>query len=212
MKFSLEPEHKTELKKIVKSGMSPVIIVQRAKILLLKDDGKSGESIAGELGVNRHTVDLWVKKYRQRKPENGIMEIPSVSRGRGRKEEITGEAKAWLMGVACQKPKDLGYAAETWTTPALTRHVRQHAEETGHGRLSTISESGVFGILNKGNVKPFRVRYYCERRDPGFDTKMHNVLLVYKQVSLQFDKDGNLLPFEGEKATHVLSYDEKPGI
>ncbi len=83
MKSSLEPEHKTELKKIVKSGMSPAIIVQRTKILLLKDDGKSGESIAGELGVNRHTVDLWVKKYRQRKPENSIMEILSVSRGRG---------------------------------------------------------------------------------------------------------------------------------
>lgn len=40
---------------------------------------------------------------------------------------------------------------------------------------------------------------------------MHNVLFVYKQVSLQFDKKGKLIPFEG-KATHVLSYDEKPGI
>jgi len=212
MKFSLEPAHKTELKKIVKSGMSPVIIVQRAKILLLKDDGKSSESVAEELDINRHTVDLWVKKYRQRKPENSIMEILSVSEGRGRKEEITGEAKTWLISVACQKPTDLGYAAETWTTPALTRHIRQHAQEAGYGRLSTISESGVFDILNKSNIKPFRIRYYCERRDHEFDTKMHNVLLVYKQISLQFDKDGNLLPFEGDKVTHVLSYDEKPGI
>ena len=40
---------------------------------------------------------------------------------------------------------------------------------------------------------------------------MHNVLLVYKQLSFQFDEDGNLLPFEGQ-VTHVLSYDEKPGI
>ncbi len=212
MKFSLEPEHKTELKKIVKSGMSPVIIVQRAKILLLKDGGKSGEAVAEELGINRHTVDLWVKKYRHRKPGDSIMEILSVSEGRGRKEEITGEAKTWLISVACQKPTDLGYAAETWTNPALTRHIRQHAEEAGYGRLSTISESSVFDILNKSNIKPFRIRYYCERRDPEFDTKMHNVLLVYKQISLQFDEEGNLLPFEGDKVTHVLSYDEKPGI
>ncbi len=212
MKFSLEATHKTELKRIVKSGMSPVIIVQRAKILLLKDDGKSGETIAEELGINRHTVELWVKKYRQRKPENTIMEILSVSEGRGRKNEITGEAKTWLISVACQKPADLGYAAETCTTPALTRHIRQHAQEAGYGRLSTISESGVYDILNKSNIKPFRIRYYCERRDPDFDAKMHNVLLVYKQVSLQFDKAGTLLPFEGGKVTHVLSYDEKPGI
>ena len=42
---------------------------------------------------------------------------------------------------------------------------------------------------------------------------MHNVLLVYKQLSLQFDENGQLLPFpEDEQVTHVLSYDEKPGI
>ena len=41
---------------------------------------------------------------------------------------------------------------------------------------------------------------------------MHNILLVYKQLSLQFDKDGKLLPFEDGQSTHVLAYDEKPGI
>ena len=42
---------------------------------------------------------------------------------------------------------------------------------------------------------------------------MHNVLLVYKQLSLQFDKKGQLLPFcEDDQVVHVLSYDEKPGI
>ncbi len=70
----------------------------------------------------------------------------------------------------------------------------------------------MFDILNKSNIKPFRIRYYCERKDLEFDTKMHNVLLVYKQISLQFDKEGNLLSFEDGKVTHVLSYDEKPGI
>lgn len=34
---------------------------------------------------------------------------------------------------------------------------------------------------------------------------------MYRQVSLQFDEEGNLIPFEGQ-VTHVLSYDEKPGI
>ena len=42
---------------------------------------------------------------------------------------------------------------------------------------------------------------------------MHNVLLVYKQLSMQFDGDGHLLPWEEDKeVVHVLSYDEKPGI
>lgn len=207
----LTTEHKEKLEKLVKSGMTPAIIVQRAKILLFKADGRSNDSVADELGINKRTVLLWTKKYRNRSANETLDDILSVSEGRGPKEEFSGEAKTWMIGIACQKPKDLGYAVETWTNSALTRHIRQHAAAAGYQRLTTISESSVFNILSKSNIKPFRVQYYCERRDPDFDSKMHNVLLVYKQVSLQFDEEGKLIPFEGQ-ATHVLSYDEKPGI
>ena len=40
---------------------------------------------------------------------------------------------------------------------------------------------------------------------------MHNVLVVYKQISMQFNEDGMLKPFEGTPV-HTLSYDGKPGI
>lgn len=212
MKFTLEPDHKIVLEKLSKSGMTPVLTAQRAKILLLKEQGMSSSDIAGELGISRHTAELWIKKYRARTQTDTIEDLLSVSEGRGRKEEITGEARTWLISVACMKPKDLGYAAETWTTSSLTKHIRTHAKEVGHERLSTITESGVYKILDKSNIKPFRIQYYCERRDPDFEKKMHNVLLVYKQLSIQFDEDGQLLPFEDDQVTHVLSYDEKPGI
>lgn len=212
MKFTLEADHKTVLEKLAKSGMTPVATSQRAKILLLKEQGKSCSDIADELGISRHTVELWVKKYRLRTSKDSLEDLLNVSEGRGRKEEITGEARTWLISIACMKPKDLGYAAETWTTRSLTKHIRAHAKEAGYERLSTITESGVYKILDKSNVKPFRIQYYCERRDPDFDQKMHNVLLVYKQLSLQFDENGNLLPFEDGQITHILSYDEKPGI
>lgn len=212
MKFTLEEDHKFALEKLAKSGMTPLLTAQRAKILLLKNQGKSSSDIADKLGISRHTVELWIKKYRSRTPEDTLENLLSVSEGRGRKEQITGEARTWLIGIACMKPKELGYAAETWTTRSLTKYIRNHAKEAGYERLSTITESGVYKILDKSNIKPFRIQYYCERRDPNFDQKMHNVLLVYKQLSLQFDKDGNLLPFEDGQVTHVLSYDEKPGI
>lgn len=212
MKFTLEADHKAVLEKLSKSGMTPVATARRAKILLLKEQGKSCSNIADELGISRHTVELWVKKYRARTSKDSIEDLLNVSEGRGRKEEITGEARAWLISIACMKPKDLGYAAEVWTTSSLTKHIRAHARENGYERLSTITESGVYKILDKSNIKPFRIQYYCERRDPDFDRKMHNVLLVYKQLSLQFDKDGKRLPFGDGQITHVLSYDEKPGI
>jgi transposase len=212
MKFKLNQPDKIQLEKLANSGMTPILIAQRAKILLKKSDGKSGTVIAEELGVNRHTVELWVKKYRERSSDKTISEILSVDKGRGRKEEISGETKAWLISVACTQPKNLGYAAETWTTKALTKHINSTACEAGFDRLATITESGVYKILDKSDIKPFRIQYYCERRDPDFGSKMHNVLLVYKQLSLQFDENGQMIPFENGDCTHVLSYDEKPGI
>lgn len=212
MKFTLDDNHRAELEKLANSGMTPVVIAQRAKILLLKNAGKSASSIADELDISRHTAELWIKKYRARTEDDSIEALLSINKGRGRKEEITGEAKTWLISIACTQPKEFGYAAETWTTKSLTKHINKTAAGAGYERLSTITESGVYRILDKSKIKPFRIQYYCERRDPDFDDKMHNVLLVYKQLSMQFDEDNNLLPFEDEEVVHVVSYDEKPGI
>ncbi len=42
---------------------------------------------------------------------------------------------------------------------------------------------------------------------------MHNVLFVYKQISIRFDEDGNLVPYKNEDSeTHTGSCDVKPGI
>ena len=121
MKFTLDANHKAALEKYVNSGMTPVVIAQRAKILLLKATGKSATAIADEVGVSRHTAELWIKKYRTRSEEDSIEKLLNVSKGRGRKEEVFGEAKTWLISVACTQPKNFGYAAETWTTKSLTQ-------------------------------------------------------------------------------------------
>ena len=41
---------------------------------------------------------------------------------------------------------------------------------------------------------------------------MHDVLLVYKQVSMQFDENGQLIIPVDEPMVHTVSCDEKPGI
>ena len=212
MKFSLQPNDRSALERIVSSGMTPVIISKRAMILLKKAENKSSKIVAQEMSINRHTVELWCNKYRNRMPEQTIYDILNVSPGRGRKEEITGEAKTWLISISCMKPKELGYSAETWTINSLTKHIHLVAKDAGYERLSTITKSSVHRILNKAGIKPFRIQYYCERRYPDFEEKMHNILLLYKKLSMQFDDEGRLLPSEDERVTHIISYDEKPGI
>ena len=183
--------------------------VCRARILLLRSDGISVDEIAEKVGLNRCSVMLCVKKYIQGGVENALFDAP----GRGRNAEITDDEKAWIINFACQKPVDFGYAAETWTYAKLTSHINKNAEAAGYTRLSTIHKSTIHNILDEAEIKPFRIKYYCENRDPDFDAKMHNVLLVYKQLSIQFDEDGKLITFDNDgEAVHVLSFDEKPGI
>lgn len=183
--------------------------VNRARILLLKAEGASIDSIADKVGMNRKSVMLCINKYLEGGVENALFDAP----GRGRNAEITDDEKAWVINIACQKPVDLGYSAEVWTRALLTKHINRFAEEAGHTRLSTISQSKIRTILEDADIRPNKITYYCENRDIDFDRKMHNVLLVYKQLSLQFDGNGQLLPFDGDsQIVHVLSYDEKPGI
>ena len=173
----------------------------------MKADGHSIDDIADKVGMNRKSVMLCLSKFKEGGIENALFDAP----GRGRNPEITDEEKAWIINIACQRPADYGYAAETWTYAKLTSHINKTAEAAGYVRLSTIHKSTVYTILSEADIKPHKITYYCENRDPDFDSKMHNVLLVYKQLQMQFDESGNLIPFGG-MPVHVLSYDEKPGL
>ena len=207
--ITLTTEERAYLEMQTRSRTIQAQTVCRARILLLKADGKSIDVIADKVGINRCSVMLCLKKFKEGGVENALFDAP----GRGRNAEITDDEKAWVINIACQKPVNLGYSAEVWTRALLTKHINKFAEEAGHTRLSTISQSKVRTILEEADIKPNKIKYYCENRDPDFDQKMHNVLLVYKQLSLQFDEKGQLIPFkEDEQVVHVLSYDEKPGI
>lgn len=207
--INLTAEDREYLKMQTRARTIQAQTVSRARILLLKADGRSIDDIADKVGINRKSVMLCLNKYAEGGVENALFDAP----GRGRNAEITDDEKAWIINIACQKPIDFGYAAETWTYARLTSHINKNAEAAGYTRLSTIHKSTVHSILDEAEIKPFRIKYYCENRDPDFDSKMHNVLLVYKQLSIQFDENGHLIPWAEDKETvHVLSYDEKPGI
>ena len=205
--IELSNEEREYLKLQTRARTIQAQTVTRARILLLRADSVSIDAIADKVGLNRCSVMLCLKKFKEGGIENALFDAPS----RGRNAEITDEEKAWIINIACQKPIDFGYAAETWTYAKLTSHINKTAEAAGYTRLSTIHKSTVNTILDEADIKPHKITYYCENRDPDFDSKMHNVLLVYKQLEMQFDESGKLIISE-DTPIHVLSYDEKPGI
>ena len=205
--IELSNEEREYLERQTRARTIQAQTVTRARILLLRADSVSIDAIADKVGINRCSVMLCLKKFKEGGIENALFDAP----GRGRNAEITDEEKAWIINIACQKPIDFGYAAETWTYAKLTSHINKTAEAAGYTRLSTIHKSTVHTILDEADINPHKITYYCENRDPNFDSKMHNVLLVYKQLEMQFDESGKLIISE-DTPIHVLSYDEKPGI
>ena len=203
----LTDDDKTYLNKLLAQNTLEIRIYQRAKILLLKSEGISNMDISGKLDIGIGVVQRCLNKFK----DHGVESALHDNKGRGRKAEITDDDITWVINKACQKPKEYGYSAEFWYPMSFRKFINSIAEEQGHPRMSTVAETTLRKILSNARIKSFRVSYYCESQDPEFDTKMHEVLVVYKQVQMQFDEEGKLIPFEND-TIHILSYDEKPGI
>lgn len=57
---------------------------------------------------------------------------------KGRPVEIADDAIAWIIGIACQRPADLGNTQELWTLKNFHQYIQNHVEEAGYPRIATI--------------------------------------------------------------------------
>jgi transposase len=190
-----------QLQLIARSRTEPSARVERARVLLAYRADPSFFAVGQALGLHHQTVQRCV----ERAVANGALAALDDNPRPGREPVITMEARAWLVALACRKAKDLGYPHEVWTTRLLAQHAREHGPPAGHACLRDLAQGTVCKILDAEEVKPHKVRYYLQRRDPEFQQKMTEVLCVYRQVKL-------LKRRPQRDAVAIVSYDEKPGI
>lgn len=169
-------ENLSYLRQVSHSRTEQVRRVERANILLLHSIGVGSTTIARDLQISVPTVLRCLQKAK----EFGIHVALDDLQRPGKPPKLTPEAKAWILSLACQKPKELGFSYELWTVRFLAEYIRNHAEEKGHPSASSISGGTISKLLKAQRVKPHKVTYYVERRDPEFDTKMVQVLHVYQ--------------------------------
>ena len=193
-----------ELERISRSRTESVRRVERAKLLLGYVAGEPISAIARSLKTNRPKVYRCVRKALDVGALPALDDLPR----RGRPTTISAGSRAWLVALACRKPAELGYAEELWTVRRLSEHARRHCRDAGHPDLLSVAPGTVSRILANQEVRPHKITYYLERRDPAFDEKMAQVLCFYREVALVRergeDPDAPLVAY--------LSYDEKPGI
>ncbi|MCC6364844.1 MAG: IS630 family transposase [Bryobacterales bacterium] len=204
-KLVLTDEERQRLDRLRTSRTAPARDVFRARILWRYHAGETVTEIARALNTTRVSVLKWVDKALQMGVEAGTMDTFH----KPREAVIIDDAKAWVVHLACCKPKDLGYAAELWTRSALARHVRKHAAHEGYPALAKAAKATVQRILAAQELQPHKVKYYLERRDPDFKTKMRIVLTVYQEVAMQNEaRDKGVV----HPAVITVAMDEKPGV
>lgn len=200
--LSITQEESEYLAQVANSRTEGFDRVRRARVLLAYSEGQPTTQIRDEVGISFGALCKCIKKALSSGIEQALNDLPRS----GRPAEITPQARTWVVALACAKPKELGYAAELWTYNALAKHIRAHCREVGFVMLERISKGTVRKILQTHELKPHKVDYYLERRDPEFERKMAEVLLVYKQVQMQQQGDALDTP------EVTISCDEKPGI
>lgn len=201
----LSTEQRSKLEELAGSRSAPLREVERAKVLLAYAQGKAPTEIQRLLGVSRPTIYKCIDKALAAGVDTGLRDRFH----RPHAAQISDEAKAWVINLACRQPKSLGMAAELWTLSALAAYVALHAVAAGFPRLSRAGKSTVWRILDAHELKPHRVRYYLEKRDTQFERKMAEVLMVYRDVMLyraEAAHDARPLP------VYTVSVDEKPGV
>ena len=194
-----------QLNQLNTSRKAPFREVQRAKILILYSQSVSITEIQKKTRASRPTIYKCIDKALAAGVDAGLKDYFHKPFD----PVITNDAKSWVINVACTKPKDHGLAAELWTYSELAKYTRKHAPSAGYDCLANAVKATIWRILDANPIQPHKIKYYLERRDPDFDQKMQEILMVYEEVNLQNKQQSGT---EIYPSVITVSIDEKPGV
>ena len=152
----LTEDERRELVRLVRSKLSSVRAVQRARIVLLAADGKQNRDIAVTLGIGRVQVARWRERYRQQRLAGIERDLP-----RGAPPATVDVAQ--LVELTTQSTPE---AATHWST-------RTMAAKLG------VSAASVSRHWRANGLKPHLVRSFKVSRDPKFVEKLEDIAGLY---------------------------------
>ncbi len=157
----LRPCQKTVLERIAKSRTARSDHRQRARLMLLFEQGFSNRRVGEQVGLTNRTVGCWRKRWLDNQDKlqaietakdvtpqglmNGVKEVLSDLPRSGTRPKFSAEQVAKILTIACEEPEHSGLPLSHWTTlSALRREVieRGVAENISTSRLQVFLKSG----------------------------------------------------------------------
>lgn len=153
----LASEEKAELERRVRSATTTQRDALRARIVLLRAEGRSEAEVAASAGVSVNTVSLWSRRF-ELSGLKGLVDSP----GRGRKPSLPESKLQQVITKVTQPPP----GRQRWSTRSMASAVG-------------ISRQSVHTIWKKNDLKPHQVRTFKISRDPRFEEKFWDVIGLY---------------------------------
>lgn len=155
--IELTAQERAELQRRLRSSTTSQRDAMRARIVLLRAEGRSEADVAKTINVSVNTVSLWSGRFQLGGLE-GLADAP----GRGRKPSLPDDKVQQVITRVTQPP----IGRQRWSTRTMASAVG-------------ISHQSVHAIWKKNDLKPHQVRTFKISRDPRFEEKFWDVIGLY---------------------------------
>jgi len=181
----LSAVEESTLRSWARRGTAEHRVVERARIILLSNEGMSVDRIAERL----HTRPARVSKWRQRFMAGRLQALSDAERP-GKPRTYTEEAEKRVLKLLDQKPPD-GYAQ--WNGRLLAQS------------LGDISDAHIWRILRKHKIQLQRRRSWCISTDPEFGPKAADI------VGLMLNPPENAIVLSVDEKPHIQALERAQG-
>jgi hypothetical protein len=188
-------------------------LTQRAEIILLAFAGLDNEAIAPRVGLERHQVGIWRRRWQHNFAKliriecteepvalrRAIEELLADAPRPGCPGTFTAEQLTLIIALACEPPEKSGRPITHWTGQELAD------EAVKRGIVESISASQINRYLREAQLHPHKSRYWLNttEKDPEkFQAQVETVCACYHDAPQLYHYHD----------THTICVDEMTGI
>jgi transposase len=210
--LAVRDQDRAELERRARSKVEPARVAQRARIVLLAEQGLTGPAIAERVGCTEPTVITWRRRY----AESGLAGLDDVPRPGGPATVMTPQVTAQILADTVTPPPQA--LADRGLTHWSARRLAQWL--AGH-RGIRVSHDSIVRLWRRFCLAPHRTEGFKFSTDPQLEAKIRDVVGLYldppkgavvvcvdeKSQIQALDRTQPILPMRpGQVARHTHDY------
>jgi transposase len=167
---AVRENERAELERRARSKAEPARVAQRARIVLLAEQGLTGPQIAERVGCTEPTVVTWRRRY----AESGLAGLDDAPRPGGPVRVMTPEVQAEVLAATVTPPPESlrAQGVTHWSSRRLADWLRRTAG-------IEVSHDSIAALWRRFCLQPHRVEGFKFSTDPELEAKIRDVVGLY---------------------------------